>query len=658
MTETERPAHDATATGLLIEAEAFSDYGGWLLDSQFEIQMGSPYLLAHGCGQPVADAVTTIDVAEPGTYRVWVRTKDWVPSHSPGRFQVSVGGARLATELGADGCDWSWTDAGSVDLDRGPCELRLHDLTGFDGRCDAIYLTQGDDIPVNGADDDALAWRRQLRNLPAEPIDGGEFDAIIVGGGIAGCAAALTAGRLGSRVVLLQDRPFLGGNASKEIGLSPRGESGELIQELADRTVDGDLTALTVLDAEPTVTVLLEHRIYSIETDGRRVTSVDARATRTGVETRFRAPVFIDCTGAAILGQLAGAELLEGQESQAEYGEPSAPEHGDGMHHGNTLFFRTKVGDDASPFPDVPWATEVSKDYANLSGQLTQPGVDNAPGPRPGQPADADPVFDFNDAAPGENPLMTFPATHFWEYGQWLDLQRDAEHIRDHLLRALFGTFSNVKRLDPEHYSNLEFDWVAHVAAQGEFVRYRGDHVLTETDIRDHTEFHDAVVRNDGAFCLHYPYQQGETDYDFRLKDWVWDTRDHKPYAIPFRCLLSASFDNLMMAGKHISVSHVAGSSVKFMGNGGQHGAAVGIAAHLCGEHGTDPRGIYDAHLGQLQQLASEMTGCGHLHLPEPPPTARAVVERHATHVVEGDLAAAEQDFYGNAFVVFEGSGG
>ncbi|MGI9614038.1 MAG: FAD-dependent oxidoreductase [Acidimicrobiales bacterium] len=649
----------ATDTGgrLLIEAEEFAHYGGWQLDSQFEIQMGSPYLLAHGYGRPVEDAVTTGALTQPGTYTVWVRAKDWVPSHSPGRFQVSVDGARLATELGVNGQDWVWQEAGSVDLVAGEIELRLHDMTGFDGRCDAIYLSSDGSTPVDGAGEEAIAWRRQLRGLPAEPVDGGEFDVVVVGGGIAGCAATLTAARLGSRVAVIQDRPFLGGNASKEIGLHPRGESGDLIRELADRTVDGDLSAQAVLGAEPNVTLLLENRVYAVATDGRRVSSVDARATRTGVETRFRAPVFIDCTGSAILGQLAGAEILQGQEAKDEYDESRAPDERDGMHHGNTLFFRTRIGEQPSSFPDVPWATEVSKDYANLSGQLLQPGVENAPGPKPGQPAGVDPVFDFSDAAPGVNPAMAYPATHFWEYGQWLDLQRDAEHIRDHLLRALYGTFSNVKRLDPEHYANLEIDWIAHVAAQGEFVRYRGEHVLTENDVRNHTEFHDAVVRNDGAFCLHYPPQPGESDYDFRLKDWVWDAHD-APYAIPFRSLMSVSFDNLMMAGKHISVTHIAGSSVKLMGNGGQHGAAVGIAAHLCAEHGTDPRGIYNDHLGQLQQLASEMTGCGHLHLPEPPPTVEVVVERHAQNVLDGDHASASSDFYGNALVVFTDNGG
>ncbi|MEM8922096.1 MAG: FAD-dependent oxidoreductase [Actinomycetota bacterium] len=655
MTEVDATGHP---TGILIEAEEFAHYGGWLLDSQFELQMGSPYLLAHGMGRPVDDATTTIGIDTAGTYAVWVRAKDWVPSHSPGRFRVSVGGTTLDQEAGADGNDWSWARLGSVELAAGEVEIALHDQTGFDGRCDAVYLSADGSTPVDGAGPEAMAWRRAMRGLPAEPVDAGEYDVVVVGGGIAGCAATITVARLGARVALLQDRPVLGGNASKEIGLSPRGESGDLLRELAERTPDGDIAARSIFEAEPNITLLLEHRVYGVSTEGTSITSIDVRETRTGRERRFRAPIFIDCTGAAILGQLAGAELLSGQEAQHEYDEPTAPPERDGMHHGNTLFFRTRLADEPFEFPDVPWATAVSGDYANLSGQLVQPGVDNGPGPRPGLDPGVDPVFDFSDAEPGENPLMGFPATHFWEYGQWLDLQIDGEHIRDHLLCALYGTFANVKRLDPEHYANLDFDWIAHVAAQGEFVRYRGAHVLSENDIRNHTEFPDTVVRNDGAFCLHYPHQEGEGDYDFRLKDWVWDSRDHQPYGIPFRSLYSVNIDNLMMAGKHISVTHVAGSSVKFMGNGGQHGAAVGVAAHLCIEHGTTPKGVYESHLGELQRLATEYSGCGHLHLPETAPDVREAVERHARDLVDGDRERALADFYGNTKVVFDADGG
>ncbi len=173
---------------ILVEAEEFDDFGGWTLDSQFEVEMGSPYLLAHGLGVPVADATTTIDVETAGTYRVWVRAKDWVPSHHPGRFTVSINGERLPVEFGANGRDWSWEDAGRIDLAAGRATIVLTDLTGFDGRCDAIYLTTSDAVPPNGAGASARSWRRRLRGLPEEPVDGGMFDVVVAGGGVTGAA--------------------------------------------------------------------------------------------------------------------------------------------------------------------------------------------------------------------------------------------------------------------------------------------------------------------------------------------------------------------------------------------------------------------------------------------------------------------------------------
>jgi len=311
-----------------------------------------------------------------------------------------------------------------------------------------------------------------------------------------------------------------------------------------------------------------------------------------------------------MLGVLAGAETLFGREARAEYDEPYAPEVADDMHHGNTLFFRTKMADAAVPFPDVPWATEISKDYANLSGQLTQPGQENGAGPN-ANPDNA--TFQFS-ADPSQAWMMQFPATHYWEYGQWLDPYTSGEVVRDYLMRALYGTFSNVKNADREQYANLEFDWMAFVAAQGEFRRYKGDHVLTENDIRDHTRYNDMLVANDGFFCIHCAWNPGEGKYDFRLKDWIMDVRDQQPYGVPFRCLYSANIDNLLMAGKHISVTHVAGSSVKLMGNGAQHGVATAAAAFLCNEYDTTPRGLYDARLDELIGLVDRLNG--HEHAP------------------------------------------
>ena len=593
------------ANGILVEAEDFDSYGGWLLDSQFASEMGSPYLLAHGLGRPVADATTTVRVARAGSYDVWVRAKDWVPGHHPGRFQLSVDGNLLETEFGANDEDWSWQPAGAVALPAGDVRLALHDLTGFDGRCDAIYFSADGNEPPHVADDTAKAWRKRLRGLPETPVDAGEFDVVVVGGGVSGCAAALTAARLGQRVALIQDRPVLGGNASNEIGLMPRGAQGALLRELSQRTENGDLVAFSLLQKEPTASVFLEHRVFDVAMSGSKIASVDAVQARGGHERRFRASMFVDASGIALLGVLAGAETMFGREAQSEYNEPYAPEEADSMHHGNTLFFRTVTAEAPVDFPEVPWATEVSKDYANLSGQLVKPGLDNGPGPIAGENPST-PEFRFGS---GND---VFPATHFWEYGQWMDPYKTGELVRDYLMRALFGTFSNVKRLDPEQYANLEFEWMAHVSAKGEYRRYRGDYVLSEVDIRQHKQFKDSVIANDGSFCIHCAFEEGEGKYDFRLKDWIFDGRDHSSYALPFRCLYSANVDNLMMAGKHISVTHIAGTSTKFMGNGAQHGVACAVASKLCIELSETPRGLYENHLEELKSQIAELTDCDH----------------------------------------------
>jgi L-ascorbate metabolism protein UlaG (beta-lactamase superfamily) len=557
-----RPQSETSAE-VLVEAEAFAERGGWLLDPQFVDQMGSPYLLAHGLGKPVANAKTEIEFPANGRYHVWVRAKDWVRTHHPGLFRVLVGGRTLEPTFGQNGRDWSWQSGGYVDVTTRKATVELQDLTGFDGRCDAIYFTTKQDaVPPHQADEAMAAWRRKLLGLPESPAAAGDFDVVVAGGGIAGCATALTAARLGAKVALIQDRPVLGGNASDEIGLTPRGAVHSIVSEISPPGRE------RVLQAHPNLKLFLDWHAFRVQKAGTRIAGVDAKHTTTNRELRFQAPVFVDCTGVGAVGFLAGAEYRLGREARTEFNESLAPPKADKMHHGNSPVFRTRQAERPVTFPEVPWAVAVAGDYADLGGQVLGPCRDNVGG-----------------------------LTHFWEYGQWLDPFADAERIRDHLLCAVYGTFANAKRKAPMQSANLELEFVGHVLASGESRRLMGDYVLTENDIREQRAFPDSVANQSGHFCLHYP---GD-NHDFRLGDWKWIAV--QPYSVSFRCLYSRNVDNLLMAGKHISVTHVAGSSTKTMLNGGQHGVAAGAAAFLCKKHATTPRGVYRQHLQELQDI-------------------------------------------------------
>ncbi len=598
---------------IFAEAEGFKDYGGWLLDSQFTESMGSSYLIAHGYGAPVEDAVTDIRVSQAGEYHVWVRTKDWVPEYHPGRFELLINGTRIGTELGANGIDWCWEQIGIVSLDIGNTELRLHDLTGFEGRIDAIYLTMDDDIPPEKGKEVSHVWRRGLLGISEASKTVSHYNVVVVGGGVSGCAAAISAARNGCKVALIHDRPVLGGNASREIGLGPRGyKEGSIVQPMLERMENGDLRATQMVEAEENITVFLNEKLFSSETVNGHIVSVDTRNTKSSSEQRICADVFIDASGVAALAKLAGAEIRTGRESKDEFHESLAPDKPDQLHHGNTILYHLRRADHPVPVPEMPWATAISKNFGDLGGQMGGLSMDNKPGPNVS--GDGEEGYkrrklrhapsliasvQFKARLP-EDIMEWFPATHFWEYGQNMDLVQDAEEIRDHLMRALYGTYYNVKTAQPEKYANLEFDWMRIVPAQGEFCRIVGDYILNENEVREHADFPDAVALNDSAFCVHYP---GNADYDFRLKSWTWDFRDYKPYYIPFRCLYSKNIDNLMMAGKIISVSRVVGTNTKLMANGAQHGVAVGCAADLCVKYGISPRQLGQEHLDELKEM-------------------------------------------------------
>lgn len=600
---------------ILCETESFSDFGGWIPDSQFVDEMGSPYLLAHGMGKPVEDASTILTIPQSGTYRVWARTKDWMPGHHPGQFSLLVNGSTIGHPLGASGRDWSWEFVGQVDLKRGSAHIALHDLTGFEGRCDALFFTLSGDAPPESGKSVNRSWRKMLLNIPREPTFVGNFDVIVVGGGMAGCAAALAAARTGSTVALIHNRPVLGGNASQEVGLSPRGYTKGLVSTLISRQVNGDPAVASLLDAEPYVTVFRNEHLFSAQAEDGQIRTVDTRNTYSSRESRFSASLFLDCSGQGALGKLVGADLRAGRESKWEFDESLAPEKADKLHHGHTVLYHLHNADTPVPLPEMPWATEVAKDFSDLRGQMGALGRDNRNGPGTGasrhlsQTAKKIPALVKSIATdhrfPPEEIIDIFPGTHFWEYGQDLELSGNEETIRDHLMAALYGTLYNIKKAEPEKYARLEFAWMHIVPARGEYCRLMVDYILNENDVRQHKEFPDQIVLNDSAFCIHCA---GDPTYDFRLRSWIWDMRDGKPYAIPFRCLYSRNISNLMMAGKQISVSRVVGSNTKMMANGAQHGIAIGCAASLCRQYGVSPRELCQSHMAQLQQAVKRFS--------------------------------------------------
>ena len=228
---------------VFIEAESFENNGGWVVDQQFMDLMGSPYLMAHGMGVPVADAETTATFSATGEYTVFVRTFNWTSpmyaGEGPGKFRLLIDGKPTGDELGATGSQWMWQNAGKINITDRKVKVGLRDLTGFNGRVDAIYFTKSNTPPPN--DPVALGkFRKKQLGIPKKAVYAGEFDLFVIGGGVAGISASISAARLGLQVALIQDRPILGGNNSSEvrvhlggrISVDPFPNLGEVVKEI------------------------------------------------------------------------------------------------------------------------------------------------------------------------------------------------------------------------------------------------------------------------------------------------------------------------------------------------------------------------------------------------------------------------------------------
>ncbi|MDR3261399.1 MAG: FAD-dependent oxidoreductase [Tannerella sp.] len=606
-------------TDFFIEAERFTNKGGWVVDNQSTMQMGSPYLMAHGLGIPVEDASTHIAVSRTGKFRVWVRTRDWAKPWgqdiSPGRFEIHFNGAPLDTIFGAGHSAWHWQDGGYVELRAGDNKIEIHDLTGFNGRCDAIYLTTA--FKQNPPDEGTslMDFRKQKASLSKPPAVQDGFDLIVVGGGMAGCCAAISAARLGCKVALVQNRPVLGGNNSSEVrvGLSglvsqqpypnlgnlideigsvgywnnweakqnPDTERSKQIEDILKRNPEkkihnagpasnyGDEKKLQVIKKEPNIRLFLNTEIYQVEKEGNTIVSVSGKDMITGEEYIFKGRLYADCTGDGNVGFLAGAEYRMGRESREETGEPRAPEQADSLVMGTSVQWYAEEENINTPFPECPWAVRFNEETC-----------------RQGLRGDWD-----------------------WETGMTYNQITDIEFIRDYALRAVFGNwdFLKNKSSQKELYADKQLSWVAYIGGKRESRRLLGDVILKEQDVLNRTIHEDASFTTTWGVDLHYPKAiPGMEEAPFLS---YADVQGIKPYAVPYRCLYSRNIDNLFMAGRNISVTHVALGTIRVMRTGGMMGEVVGMAASVCKTHHVYPRSVYRSYLPELKDLMQKGVG-------------------------------------------------
>ena len=334
-------------TELWIDALDFTEKGGWKEDIQYVHLMGSGYLMAADePGIPVEDATVEVTVPEAGHYRIWVRDRNWLRPHSPGKFTVLVDGKETGNTLGQLPSDkWLWEIAGDVELTAGEHTVSLHDLTGYFGRCASIILTTDMDYLPSREIDRIHADRARMKGLPTGVAEGGEDDLIVAGGGPGGIPAAIAAARKGLKVLLIHNRSVLGGNGSLEVGITFDGatnayinarETGiaEEIRRLRDHDPElfgGFERALTKLvNAEPNITVLYDTHVYGAHMESAsKIRGVYAMNFRTLEKTHFTGKIFMDCTGDAWLGYYAGAKMRFGREAAWQHNESIAPETAD-----------------------------------------------------------------------------------------------------------------------------------------------------------------------------------------------------------------------------------------------------------------------------------------------------------------------------------------
>ena len=412
-------------------------------------------------------------------------------------------------------------------------------------------------------------------------------DLVIIGGGMSGTCCAITAARTGLKVVLVQDRPVLGGNASSEVRLWILGatshmgnnnrwsrEGGvidELLLENLYRNPEGnplvlDALLLEKVTQEPNIRLLLNTAVHDLEKSaGDEIKMVRAFCSQNSTEYLLSAPYFVDASGDGIVGFLAGAAFRMGAEQADEFGEKFAPDQSYGQLLGHSLYFYSK--DTGRPVKFTPPAF-ANRDIAKLPRFRT-----------------------FN--------LKEDGCRLWWvEYGGRKDTIHDSEEIKWELWSIIYGIWHHVKNSgEYTDVENLTLEWVGTIPGKRESRRFEGDYVLTQRDVVEQREHADVVSFGGWALDLHpadgvYSEQPGCTQ---------WHSKG--VYQIPYRTMYSRNIKNLFLGGRLISASHVAFGSTRVMATCAHNAQAVAMAASLCLQHQLAPADLVKAPwMQKLQQ--------------------------------------------------------
>lgn len=421
-------------------------------------------------------------------------------------------------------------------------------------------------------------------------------DVLVAGGGPAGVPCALAAARNGARVILCQDRPVLGGNASSEVRmhivgadcsggrgqrLATEAREGGIIEEIRlDTTVHNPQRSPSMLDLilydkcrqQENLTLMLNTTVVKAHTANGKIESVEAHRQSTEDAFIISASVFVDCTGDGRLGLEAGAPFREGREAVAEFNETLAQPQSDSKRLGSTLLFQARDMGKPSPFVAPPWVRKFSEDDLKLRPHAS-PGVD-----------------------------QSLEYGYWWiEWGGCLDTVKDNEVIRDELLAILLGVWDHIKNSGDHGAENWALQWFGFLPGKRESRRFIGQHVLCEHDVLEAREHADAIAFGGWPIDTHPP--EGVD-----VPDKTPSTHHKVPhlFEIPLRACVADKPRNLMFAGRNMSATHIAFAATRVMATCAAVGQGVGTAAAIAVRHGIDPADLSrDAAL--VKQLRQQL---------------------------------------------------